>query len=228
MSIKENVEKILQNIERIKKENNINREIKLVAISKTYPAEYVLEAVEAEHFDFGENRVQEGTEKIDEINDERITWHLVGHLQSNKASKAARYFDVIHSVGRKKIAREINKFAGQYGKNPEIFVQVNTTGEDSKYGCEPQDTEEICSYIINECSNIKLVGLMTIGPLYGGAAETRECFHNLYGLRRKLADKFGDEYMSKLSMGMSADYEIAIQEGATHLRIGSAIFGKRT
>ncbi len=227
MPIQKNLKQILDNIERIKKDKNIKRDITLVAISKTYAADKVLEAFTAGQCDFGENRVQEGTEKASKINNDKIIWHLVGHLQSNKASKAVRYFDVIHSVDSEKIAGEINKFAKQYNKNPEVFIQVNTSGEDAKSGCGPDETEYLCKYIINECPNIKLCGLMTIGPFYGTENDTRSCFKQLYNISRKLADKYGQEYMKNLSMGMSGDYELAIEEGATHLRIGSAIFGAR-
>jgi hypothetical protein len=227
MSIKDNLQKVLDDIERIKKENNITRDIKLVAVSKTYPAEAVNQAIEAGHFDFGENRVQEGIEKIGKVNDSRVNWHLVGHLQSNKAKLAVSGFDIFHSIGRTKIAKYINKYAGEFNKKVSAFIQVNTSGEDSKYGCEPEDTHEIASYIINECPNIILTGLMTIGPLYGGDEETKKCFKKLSELKSQLSAELGSEYFNCLSMGMSADYEIAIKQGATHLRIGSAIFGVR-
>lgn len=227
MAVKENLKEIIENINKIKEKNNITREIQLIAVSKTMSADKVKEAIDAGHLDFGENRVQEGIEKIEKINDDRVTWHLIGHLQSNKASKAVRNFNFIHSVDRIKIADKIQNFCEQYEKQITVLIEVNTSGEESKYGCKPEETEKLAKHILTSCKNLQLKGLMTVGPLYGGNKGARESFQKLNSIKLDLADKLGNEYMEFLSMGMSGDYEIAIEEGATHLRIGTAIFGER-
>lgn len=227
MSVKDNLQKIKNTIIDIKQKNNINTDICLVAVSKTKPVELIKKAIEAGHLHFGENRVNEAIKKIEEISNDKITWHLIGHLQSNKASKAARYFDVIHSVDSIKIAKEINHYANLYKRKIQILIQVNTSEEESKYGCSIDDTTKIADYIIKECPNLVLKGLMTIGPLTDNEELVRLSFKKLSTLKTELSTKYGNDKMDYLSMGMSGDYQIAIEEGSTHLRIGSAIFGIR-
>ena len=223
MGICNNLKEVYKSIEDTKKALNIKRDITLVAVSKTYPYEKVLEASSCEQVDFGENRVSEGEEKVNKIANAKLKWHLIGHLQTNKASKAVRCFDVIHTLDSIKLASKVNDFALQYNKTPDVFIQVNTTGEGTKSGCEPNEVLDIAAFIINDCKNLKLVGLMTIGPLIGNDDDIRKSFALLRRTRDKLSDKLGKEYFNCLSMGMSGDYKIAIEEGATHLRIGTAI-----
>ena len=227
MKISDNLKIILNNMNAIKEKNNITREITLIAVSKTYSAEDVQQAIEAGQYHFGENRVQEGIEKIEAIADEKAKWHLIGHLQTNKASKAVRYYDYIHSIDSDNIAERVNHFAGIYDKKMQVFIQVNTTHEENKSGCEPEAAEALASFIINKCPHLSLIGLMTIGPLEGNEQQIRESFKKLSFLKKTLSDNFMGDYFQYISMGMSGDYQIAIEEGATHIRIGSAIFGRR-
>jgi hypothetical protein len=227
MPIKNNLINVLNKIDSIKKKNNINRDITLIAVSKTYSADFVKLAIEAGQFHFGENRVQEGIEKIEAVSNNHVKWHLIGHLQTNKAGKAVRYYDFIHSIDSNKIAERVNHFAGEYKKIMPVFIQINTTDEETKSGCEPDEAGALAGYIINNCPHLKLVGLMTIGPLAGDESKIRESFKKLSLLKKSLSDKFGNDFFNYISMGMSGDYETAIEEGATHVRIGSAIFGNR-
>ena len=227
MSIEYNLKRLNEKIEQIKIKNNLKQEITLIAVSKTVSAEKVKEAISCNHFHFGENRVQEGIEKIFVINDNRLTWHLIGNLQSNKASKAVRHFDIIHSIDDTNIASEVNKFALNYNKTVKVLIQINTSGELSKSGCENDKAGEVANFIIENCPHLSLKGLMTIGPLEGNTTKIRNSFKLLTKTRDKLIADFGKNAMEYLSMGMSSDFEIALEEGATHLRIGTAIFGER-
>jgi pyridoxal phosphate enzyme (YggS family) len=227
MAVCDNLEGIYKTIEETKASFNIEREITLIAVSKTYPYQKVAEASSCGQIDFGENKVLEGIEKIDVLKDKKLKWHLIGHLQTNKASKAVRYYDVIHSVDSIKLATKLNDYALLYEKKPEIFIQVNTTEEEAKSGCDKSQVFDVAGFIIKECAGLSLKGLMTIGPLFGNNDDIRKSFSLLRRIRDELSDKLGKEYFNFLSMGMSGDYKIAIEEGATHLRVGSAIFGER-
>ena len=198
--------------------------IKLVAISKTFPSVEVAELFKDNHFDFGENKVQELIQKQDELKELAIRWHLVGHLQTNKVKYIIDFIHLVHSVDSYKLAVEIDSLARKKSKVIDVLVQVNTSGEDQKSGTEPNDTKNLCKEI-SELENVRLKGLMTIGMFTDNENIIRKNFktlRNLYDELKPVHSNF--EY---LSMGMTSDYKIAIEEGANMLRIGSAIFGNR-
>ncbi|OGC42135.1 YggS family pyridoxal phosphate enzyme [candidate division WOR-3 bacterium RBG_13_43_14] len=197
--------------------------IKLIAVSKTFSAAAIEEAIDAGITDIGENRVQEAKEKYALIK-KPLRWHLVGHLQTNKVKDAIKIFNVIHGLDSLHLAQEIQKRA----LDPiNCLIEINTSGEKTKFGVEPETALELAKSILN-LDKIKLIGLMTIGP--GWAIEdpeaSRPCFKMLRAIKMDLAQVLGLE-LSELSMGMTSDFEIAIEESATMIRIGTAIFGSR-
>lgn len=201
--------------------------IKLVAVSKTRPASDIVRAIDAGHFCFGENRVQEAVEKIVDI-PHRAEWHLVGHLQSNKAKTAVKYFDMIQSVDSIKLVREINKQAQKISKIQSILIQVNIADEDTKFGVPVSGVSDLVKAAIDS-ENINLQGMMTIPPFLDDPEKIRPFFKRL---RRMAFDElvvkdYISEVSLEISMGMSNDYEVAIEEGASIVRIGTAIFGSR-
>jgi pyridoxal phosphate enzyme (YggS family) len=204
-------------------------EIKLVAISKTHPAEILRAAIEAGITELGENRVQEAEAKIVELGREAARWHLVGHLQSNKTRRAVQLFDVIHSLDSPELAQRLDRVCVEEGR-PElpVLIQVNLAGEKTKTGIDPRDLPELLEATA-ACRHLQLIGLMTLPPYFENADCGRPFFKALRDLRdqMKLEGRFGD-LRGELSMGMSHDFEIAIEEGATILRVGTAIFGERS
>ena len=186
----------------------------------------MLEAIRCDVRILGENRVQEARSKWSEIHEEmarnRCEFHLVGHLQRNKAKEAVNLFDSIHSLDSERLAMELDKRSGEIGKRQRVLIEVNTSGDESKYGIEPAETGTLLDAVI-KCENLKIEGLMTIGPLYGGIRGARECFQML----RDLRDSLSADLLQELSMGMTGDFEAAIEEGATIIRVGTAIFGDR-
>ena len=199
--------------------------VRIVAVSKTHPADAIAEAQTGGAVIFGENKVQEAKEKFPLLKG-TFEFHLVGHLQSNKAKEAVRMFDLIHSIDSFSTAQKVDREAAAIGKKQRILVQVNTSGEESKSGINPDEAEKLCAEIVT-LDNLSLEGLMTIGPLSDDEKRIRESFILLAGLRNTIQTQRGIT-LPELSMGMSGDYEIAISEGATLVRIGSAIFGNRT
>ena len=200
-------------------------EIRIIAVSKTFPVADINEAIAHGITLFGENRIQEAKEKKPLITGNH-SLHLIGHLQSNKAKEAIRLFDCIHSIDKFETAEKVNHEAFAADKVQEILVQVNTSGEASKSGCSPRDALMICKKI-SQLKNIRLSGLMTIGPLTDNKDSVKLAFSLLRQLRDSISQETGLP-LKELSMGMSGDFEAAIIEGATLLRIGSAIFGNRT
>jgi len=201
--------------------------VRLVAVSKTYPATHVLAAVAAGQRDFGENKVQEGLQKIAETAENSIRWHVIGHLQSNKARKAAESFDWIHAVDSVSLLRKIDDGAVAAGRRPKVLVQVDLAGEATKFGAPPDEVRRIFAAAA-DVTAVGLVGLMLLPPAVGDPDEARPWFRKLVALRHQLvADGVPAEQLTELSMGMSHDFEVAIEEGATIVRIGSAIFGER-
>lgn len=202
-------------------------EIQLVAVSKTVEPERMICAIEAGVKILGENRVQEAKRKWPLIEptarSRQCEFHLVGHLQTNKAKDAVKLFDLIHSVDSERLAEELDHRAGENGKIQRVLIEVNTSGETTKYGVHP-DNLPVLSKMIRSTRNLRLEGLMTIGPLGGGGEATRASFRLLRNLRDRLSDA---NFQMKLSMGMSQDFEIAIEEGADFIRIGTSIFGER-
>ncbi|MFT4552249.1 MAG: pyridoxal phosphate enzyme (YggS family) [Chlamydiales bacterium] len=199
-------------------------EITLVAVSKQHPVNSVLLAYNAGCLDFGENRVLEAVEKIRRAPDD-ARWHFVGNLQSGRVSKAVASFSLIHSVDSKGLAERISESSKKAGKITEILLQVNTSGEESKNGLTPEEWEE-CFKDIVALKGIRVKGLMTMAPLTKDKEIIRGTFARLREFRDKI-NPYSREEVFHLSMGMSNDYEIAIEEGATILRIGTEIFGGR-
>lgn len=207
--------------------NRSSDSIKLIAVSKTKPAEVVREAIDAGVTDLGENYIQEAREKVNTLATAGVNWHFIGHLQSNKAKYAVRLFDLIHSVDSLKLAKEINKYAQKHDKIQSILVQVNVAREDSKSGVYIEDTVTLLKDI-GQLANVSVRGLMTMPPYFNAPDKVRPFFAALRELRdRILAENIPNIIMEELSMGMTGDFEAAIEEGATLVRIGTAIFGER-
>jgi len=198
-------------------------EIELLAVSKTHPAEAIQAAMKAGITLFGENKVQEARVKIEELG--RGVWHLIGHLQANKARDAVRLFDSIDSVDRADLAGEINHRANAFGKIQNVLLQVNVAGESTKFGCAP-DAARALAEAINALPRLCLRGLMTIAPYSPEPEKSRPHFSALRILRDRIETDSGLR-LPVLSMGMSGDFAIAIEEGSTCVRIGSALFGER-
>ena len=222
MSIQTNLERIEDRVCAACEQAGRSRDdVKLVAVSKRKPAEAVIEAAEAGQILFGENRVQEAQIKIP-ICPQNLHWHLIGHLQSNKAKLAAGLFRMIHSVDSEKLMRALD----EHSATPlPILIQVNVSGEGSKSGCSPEEVAGLIE-VANNCSQVEVHGLMTIPPFTPDPEKARTHFSNLRKLRDELQETTGTP-LPELSMGMSNDFEIAIAEGATFVRIGTDIFGVR-
>ena len=202
--------------------------VQLVAVSKTFPIEAVREAYDAGQRLFGENKVQEGLEKISAFNPPDLRWHLIGHLQSNKAKKAAPWFSMIESVDSADLLHRIDRGAAEAGATPEVLVQVDLAQEATKFGARPDDARAILDAAAS-CTAARVVGLMTIPPACENPEDARPWFRQLRELRdRWMGEGVPAAMLRELSMGMSADFEVAIQEGATIVRVGTAIFGGRT
>ena len=203
--------------------------VKLIAVTKTVEIEKIKEAISIGLRTFGENRVQEAQMKVQglkaEVSDSVIEWHLIGHLQKNKAKYAVRLFDLIHTVDSVELAEEINKQAEKIDKIQKVLVQVKLSGEETKQGISEEDLVPLLKRV-KGMDNLLLEGLMTIPPFFEDPEQTRPYFRRLRELRDK-AEETGSE-MKELSMGMSNDFEVAIEEGATMVRIGTALFGKRS
>jgi len=206
------------------KVGRIPDEITLVAVSKTHPASAVAAAARCGLTVMGESRVQEAEPKIDSL-DDSLKWHMIGHLQTNKANRAVRLFDLIQSVDSYKLAAILDRAAGEAGKKLDCLLEVNSSGEAAKYGVLPAHAEEMISRIC-ALQHLCLCGVMTIGPLTDNEKEIRSAFETTRGIFEKGQSIAGDSF-TVLSMGMSDDFELAIAEGSTMVRIGTAIFGSR-
>lgn len=204
-------------------------DIKILAVSKTQSEEIIKLAVKAGIPLLGENYSQELVRKYRALEESGIAqpkWHLIGHLQTNKVKNVVPLADAIHSVDSAYLAEEVSKHAIKHGKRIDVMLQVNTSGEESKYGCEPEELVELAENAL-QLNGINVIGLMTIGSFTGEEAIIRSEFKLLRSLLYQMKAHFPDSAIMELSMGMSGDYEIAIEEGATYLRIGTAIFGER-
>ena len=201
--------------------------IRLVAVSKTVPTNRVRKAIQAGATILGENYVQEARTKFNDLATYPVSWHFIGHLQSNKAKYAVRLFDLIHSVDTLKLARELDKQSHKINKIQEVLIQVNISEEASKSGVNVKDTYNLLKDI-GLLENLSVKGLMTMPPYFNAPEKVRPYFAALRGLRDRLEQQgLLNISLSELSMGMTGDFEAAIQEGATLVRIGTAIFGKR-
>jgi len=203
-------------------------DIGLVAVSKTHPAEAVREAIAAGLTDFGENRVQEAEAKIPEVGRDVARWHLIGHLQSNKARRAVELFDWIHSLDSVELVRRLDRICGELNREElPVLIQVDLGHEATKTGVEESQLREVVD-AVRESDRLRLMGLMTLPPFFETAENARPYFKRLRELRDELQKEgFFGERLGDLSMGMTHDFEIAIEEGATIIRVGTAIFGER-
>jgi pyridoxal phosphate enzyme (YggS family) len=226
-SVEENIKNIWSRIEKSAGKTGRNKEdIKLVAVTKTVEAGRIKEAINCGIKIIGENRVQEAESKFSQIT-EKVEKHLVGHLQTNKAKKAVELFDFIQSVDGVRIAQEISRRASQMSKSMEVLVEINTSGEETKFGVDPDQALAFVKSISN-LEGIRIKGLMTIGLFSDDPEDTRPCFKKLKAVFDQLkSEDIPNVEMKYLSMGMTNDFEVAIQEGSNMVRIGTAIFGQR-
>ena len=222
VNLRENLADVEKRIEQAAQKVGRNpRDIKLVAVSKTHPAAVLKSAVEAGAQVFGENKVQEAEGKILEIGRETVEWHLIGHLQSNKARKAVQLFDVVHTLDSVELAERLERICREENRaNLSVLAQVDLANEATKSGVNEKDLPRLIEFL-KTCERLKFVGLMIIPPFFELAESVRPYFRRLREIRDELVP--GGE----LSMGMSHDFEIAIEEGATIIRVGTAIFGQR-
>ena len=201
--------------------------VTLVAVSKTFPVSAIREAYTAGHRNFGENRVQEAVQKIGALSDLDVRWHLLGHLQTNKARKAAPAFAVIQSVDSLELLQKLDLAAAETGHRPDFLIQVDLAGETTKFGVPPAEVPRLLDAAAR-CQAGRVTGLMTLPPAPETPEDARPWFRQLRDLRDGwLASGVPASMLHELSMGMSGDFEVAVQEGATLVRVGTAIFGER-
>jgi PLP dependent protein len=225
LNISENLSEVRSRIENAARRAARSAEsISLIAVSKTHPTEVIMAAIEAGQLAFGENRVQEAKSKIPVL-PARLRWHLIGHLQSNKVRLALPLFEVIHGVDSLELLADIDRISGELGLFPRVLLQVNVSGESSKFGFAPAKLLDNVERIVG-FERLQIEGLMTIPPLAPAAEHSRKYFVALRELRDRLSQRYRCP-LPQLSMGMSDDYEVAIEEGATMVRVGTAIFGPR-
>ncbi len=206
----------------------VGADVKLVAVSKTHPPETLREAMKAGVSVFGENKVQEGEAKISEIGRDAAEWHLIGHLQSNKARKAVQLFDIVHSLDSVELAERLERICVEEGSGElPVLVQVDLAGEATKSGIGETDLAALVEFL-QRCERLRLTGLMVLPPFFDEPEATRPYFIRLREMRDRLElqGAFGSS-RGELSMGMSHDFEVAVEEGATIVRVGTAIFGAR-
>ena len=225
-TIADNVRTVLDRIAAAAARAGRNPEgVALVAAAKTRSAAQVRAVVEAGVKVVGENRVQEAEAKIRELAGVDCAWHMVGHLQRNKAARAVRLFDMVQSLDSPRLADELQKRAAAADKVMTVLLEVNTSGEETKYGVVPEAVADFAAYV-GTCANLRVEGLMTIGPLGAGPATTVAAFQTLRDLFEKIAPSLGGDFRW-LSMGMTDDFELAVEEGSNMVRVGRALFGPR-
>lgn len=225
--VKENLQLVEQNIiSACEKSGRDRSEVTLIAVSKTKPVSLIEEAYDCDIRDFGENKVQEINEKYPVMNKD-IRWHLIGHLQRNKVKYIIDKVALIHSVDSVRLAEQIQHEAEKANVIMDILVQVNVANEDTKFGLKPEETEDVIR-TISKFPNIRIKGLMTIAPFTDNPEDNRPYFKNLKQLAVDIEEKNIDNVtMDCLSMGMTGDYQVAIEEGSTMVRVGTGIFGER-
>lgn len=215
---------IKKNLEEVKK--TLADGVKLIAVTKTHGPDMINEAIDCGVTDIGENKVQEIMDKYEKV--KPVNWHMIGHLQTNKVKYIIDKVCLIHSVDSLKLAKEIDKRAGAAGKTMDILIQVNSAGEESKFGISPEETEGLIMEILETCPNIKICGLMCIAPLEEDPEDARPYFKAVKEQYERFKNiEHGRMDMKYLSMGMSHDYIAAMEEGSNMVRVGSAIFGQR-
>ena len=217
---------IAENATNIKNQIN-SANVTIVGVTKTQPVERIREAVNTGLTVLGENRVQEAAEKIGLLADLPVEWHLIGHLQTNKVKQAVAMFSLIQSVDSLKLALEINRQAAAVNKQQDILLQINVAGETSKFGIAPSQASAVAAELF-ALPNVRLCGIMTIAPFFDQAEDTRPIFRQTREIFERLNREMGrPEYFNRLSMGMTHDYLVALEEGSNMVRIGSGIFGER-
>jgi pyridoxal phosphate enzyme (YggS family) len=203
-------------------------EVKLIAVSKTFDAATVQQAVDAGALDLGENRVQEAASKVGVVKAEGLRWHLIGHLQANKARLAVKTFDIIHTLDSVELTERLDRICGEEGRRLDVLVQVDLGHEATKTGADEAEIPAIIA-AIDRAEHLSLKGLMTLPPLFEDAEQARPFFRRLRELRDHVnKERPRERQLAELSMGMSHDFRVAIEEGATMVRVGTAIFGVRT
>lgn len=227
MSVSENYGAVEEKVEQACKRAGRNREeVTLIAVSKTKPVSMIEELLPMGVRDFGENKVQELTAK-EEVLPKDIRWHMIGHLQRNKVKYVVGKACMIHSVDSLRLAQEISKEAVKHNLEVPVLIEVNVAGEESKFGISPEEAPSLVQET-GKLPGIRVEGLMTIAPYVENPEENRAVFRNLRKLSVDISQKnFDNVNMNVLSMGMTGDYEVAIEEGATHVRVGTGIFGER-
>lgn len=201
-------------------------EVTLIAVSKTHAVDVISEAMNAGACDFGENKIQEAENKIEVLGRENVRWHLIGHLQSNKARKAVRLFDFIHTIDSVELVERLERICAEENRRElNVFAQVDLAGERTKAGASADELGKLINSFAG-CERVRLIGLMTLPPFFENAEDVRPYFRRLRELSEKYASAF-PKGKGELSMGMSHDYEIAIEEGATFVRVGTELFGAR-
>lgn len=225
--VRENLKTVEEKIEAACRRSSRNpQDVTLIAVSKTKPVEMIVEAMEAGKKEFGENKAQEMKEKQETL-PEDLHWHFIGHLQTNKVKYVVGRAVLIHSVDSMHLAEAIDKESAKKKVVSDILIEVNVAQEASKFGVKPEETEQMVRDLA-KLSHIHVCGLMTIAPYVENPEENRDIFHQLKKLSVDIAAKNIDNIdMNVLSMGMTGDYEVAIEEGATHVRVGTGIFGER-
>jgi len=238
--IKQNIEQVHENIAlACQRANRAVNDVTLVAVSKRHPAEFILEAYEAGVTHFGENRIEESQSKIPQVEAQlssaQLHWHMIGHIQSRKTKHVVPLFQTVHSIDTRKLANKLSTIATEHERTIEAFVEINISGEETKSGFSAYNWQDDSSVfdelvqhfaMLTQLPNLKIVGLMTMAPYVADAEITRPYFASLAALRTAL-EQHVKHSLPYLSMGMTNDYPIAIEEGATHVRIGTAIFGER-
>jgi hypothetical protein len=227
MSLKDTIKSIRSKIESAQKRGGFSHPVQLIAVTKTHPFSLIKECSDAGITAIGENRIQEASKKFasfDSMPD--LSRRFIGHLQSNKVNKCLELFDTIDSVDSVKLLKRISNTALQQERTIHVLLEINTSGETQKHGFLPDQLDEI-----SECFNlpsISIEGLMTVGPFTADKEKIRDSFKQLRALRKRINQSVIQSDMLELSMGMSGDYEIAVEEGSTMIRLGTALFGKRT
>ena len=228
MNISDNIDKARSIIEAKAASLGIKYDITIIAVTKNMPSSYIVEASQAGLSNIGENRVQEAEKKFGEIKSlHGITKHMLGHLQGNKAAKAAAIFDMVQSIDSLETAGKLDRRCMELGRVMPVLIEVNTSGEASKSGVKPELAEELAAGLAG-LGSLKLSGLMTVGPLADDEASVRRSFKLLFKLREKLLQAFSSVKEPVLSMGMSGDFEKAIEEGSNMVRLGRILFGERS
>jgi len=226
MSLQSKINQIQLNIESAQKRGGFSHPVQLIAVTKTHPFQLIRDCYQSGLRVIGENRIQEAVQKFESFETmPSITKRFIGHLQSNKVNKCLELFDTIDSVDSVKLAHKISSAADRIGKTIPILLEINTSGEIQKHGFLPKQINEIGPCF--ELPNLKIEGLMTVGPLTKDKNKIRDSFIQLRNLKSKINQSINMANMTELSMGMSGDYEIATEEGSTMVRLGTALFGQR-